>query len=362
MRGHRIGLRRLKGPFLRLPALIPANDAARAVAVLYRPPMTLAPQRSQRCAARGSPCRTCCSPPRWPSPPSSARFRCARPAHPWTELVGAVAAGSLVAAAARAPGHGGDRGSSDRASSPSCPAPRPRCGPSWPSCCIAFSAGAHPEGRRALLGVGLLVAAGYVIQFATDTDLSERLVTPPVLIGAPALAGWLLRRSRRQSAALRRLAAELTEEQERRAEAVAVGGADPDRPRAARRHRPLGERDGGAGRRRRAAARRDPDAGPAATLRRSAGDRPGGAGRAAPARSACCARPRTAARAPRRSPRCADLLALVEEAADAELTGGDRFRRPPVDAARRACELAAYRIVQEALTNARRHASGAAVR
>jgi signal transduction histidine kinase len=55
------------------------------------------------------------------------------------------------------------------------------------------------------------------------------------------------------------------------------------------------------------------------------------------------------------------LTELLDEARDAARTGTRLILRGPPDALDPGVELAAYRIVQEALTNARRHAPGAAV-
>lgn len=92
---------------------------------------------------------------------------------------------------------------------------------------LAFSAGAHLAGRRRLGGLAVLLAGAYVLQVATSARLSEGevswgdvWVTPLVLIGVPALAGALLRRARAQAAELRRLAAALAEERQRHAAAA----------------------------------------------------------------------------------------------------------------------------------------------
>ena len=71
--------------------------------------------------------------------------------------------------------------------------------------------------------------------------------------------------------------------------------------------------------------------------------------------------PRRPPRAGGRSPGLRQLTELVDEARDASGAGTRLIvcgRRSPLDPG---VELAAYRIVQEALTNARRHAPGAAV-
>jgi len=94
---------------------------------------------------------------------------------------------------------------------------------------VCFSVGANLDGRRRWLALGLLLAAGYAIQLAsvdrndpTDNSFTEIFVSPLVIVGGPAFAGVLLRRSRRQTAELRRLTAELESERERHAQAAAA--------------------------------------------------------------------------------------------------------------------------------------------
>jgi signal transduction histidine kinase len=63
----------------------------------------------------------------------------------------------------------------------------------------------------------------------------------------------------------------------------------------------------------------------------------------------------------RPQPGLRQLSELLEEARDASGSGVRLIVRGPVASLDPGVELAAYRIVQEALTNARRHADGAAV-
>lgn len=95
---------------------------------------------------------------------------------------------------------------------------------------IAFSLAMHLQGWRSALALLLLVTALYVMQARTDPVLVEVVLTPPILVGAPALAGWLLARSRRQSLRLREISAELARERER----VASLAASAERARISR--------------------------------------------------------------------------------------------------------------------------------
>lgn len=86
---------------------------------------------------------------------------------------------------------------------------------------ICFSTGLGLAGWPRILMVVLLLASSYILQFHTigaDGDRADRWVTPLVLVGLPALAGALLQRSRRQTASLKRLTLELAAERERHAE------------------------------------------------------------------------------------------------------------------------------------------------
>ena len=77
--------------------------------------------------------------------------------------------------------------------------------------------------------------------------------------------------------------------------------------------------------------------------------------------SACCARAPRAARPSRRSRRWPTIPALVEESRAAGMRVRCTLDVPATPALPAAVGRAAYRIVQEGLTNARKHAPGAAV-
>jgi signal transduction histidine kinase len=98
---------------------------------------------------------------------------------------------------------------------------------------VGFSVGAHLDGRRRWLALGLLLLGGYALQLASvdrndpsDNSFTELFVSPLVILGGPAFAGSLLRRSRVQNAELRRLGEELEAERERHAEAAAAAERD----------------------------------------------------------------------------------------------------------------------------------------
>jgi signal transduction histidine kinase len=96
---------------------------------------------------------------------------------------------------------------------------------------IAFSVGSRLGGRRRWFGLVLMLACGYVTQVrSTDLDLANTLITPLVILGGPAFAGALLRRSRERCEELRRLGEELVSERA----AHALAAAADERCRIAR--------------------------------------------------------------------------------------------------------------------------------
>jgi signal transduction histidine kinase len=221
---------------------------------------------------------------------------------------------------------------------------------------IGFSMGANLDGRRLWLALAMLLSSTYVVQIVTaqrpggDTGFADVYLSPIVLM-APVLGGVLLRRSRHQTAELRRLAAELAAERQAHLRAAAA----EERNRIARElHDVISHSVSVMVVQAGAAEQQLPAESPAreqllavrrtgkealTELRRQLGVLRGG-----PDQS------------PAPLPRLADVTALADQPGVTleydEVAIGDI----PAGLA-----LAAYRIVQECLTNARKHASGAAV-
>ncbi|MBB2892641.1 sensor histidine kinase [Flexivirga oryzae] len=223
---------------------------------------------------------------------------------------------------------------------------------------LAFSAGANLGGRLRLAGVLALLVAAYILQVATSARLrdgevswADVWITPLVLIGVPALAGGLLRHSRAQTRRVRELAAELAVERDHHAAAAAAA----ERNRIARELHDVISHSVSvmlvqAG----AAEALLPPAAPAlqpvlrvrsagrdalAELRRQLGLLTDGPGPGDP------------------MPGLDDLRSLVAGVdGQLEVVGDlDGISSPGV-------QLTAYRVVQEGLTNARRHANGGSAR
>ncbi|MEO6943835.1 MAG: histidine kinase, partial [Lacisediminihabitans sp.] len=181
----------------------------------------------------------------------------------------------------------------------------------------------------------------------TSASTAEMLLTPPIIVGAPALAGWLLARSRAQSERLRRLTAELAAERERHANLA----AEAERSRIARDlHDILAHTLSSiavqAGAAQQLLAVSDPAMGPVEHVMASAQN-----GLAEVRSLLTVARGRTD---PAEDPRPGlERLSELASTDGATLT----IVGSPV-AVHAGVSLAAFRISQEALTNVRRHAPG----
>ena len=132
--------------------------------------------------------------------------------------------------------------------------------------------------------------------------------------------------------------------------------APADRPRAARRGRPPRQRDGGAGHRRPAGAARATRPRPTRRWPRSRRPAARRCARCAGCSTCCAPSAEPAGRRWRRSPGLAGLEALVEQVREAGLPVALRRRRASPAALDPGVALTVYRIVQEALTNALKHA------
>ncbi|MGI9155409.1 MAG: sensor histidine kinase [Marmoricola sp.] len=223
---------------------------------------------------------------------------------------------------------------------------------------VGFSAGANLAGRRLWLAEGLLVCSTYVVQIATaqrpggDTGFGDVYVSPLVLIGVPVVGGMLLRRSRHQTAELRRLGSELTSEREEHARDAAAA----ERNRIARElHDVISHSVSVMVVQAGAAEQQLPAESPAReqllAVRRTGKEaltelrRQLGVLREGPNES------------PTPMPSLADVAGLANDSgATLEYDAATLCEVPP------GMSLAAYRVVQESLTNARRHAAGAPVR
>ena len=92
---------------------------------------------------------------------------------------------------------------------------------------VVFSIGANLRGRRMWMALSLMIASTYVVQIViaqrpgADTGFADVYLSPIALM-VPVFGGLLLRRSRHQTAELRRLGAELAAERQAHLHAAAV--------------------------------------------------------------------------------------------------------------------------------------------
>lgn len=222
---------------------------------------------------------------------------------------------------------------------------------------VVYSIGAHASRRSALIG-GALVLAGTWVSTLLDpgASASDRAFTAPVLVGASWLAGWLVRRHRTQAARLDRLNTEL---ERRRAEDLRHA-VEQERIHIARELHDVIAHSISVMVVQAGAAEQLSQAGtPALDALRSI--RQTGKGALAEMRRLLgVLRPDTAEPSLGPQPGLGDLPELVDRMRAAGMrvelsVSGELPRLQPGP------DLAAYRVVQEALTNALKHAAGAAV-
>lgn len=276
--------------------------------------------------------------------------------HPWTEVVAAALAGS-TALRTRAPFAMCAIAAAGAVAFASMPG---TTSPLWlflALLVVGFSAAANLAGGYRVAGLLILLGSAYYFQIVTTSRVpageyswSDLYISPLVIVLAPAVAGWLLQRSRHQTAETQRLAAELSIARDREAETATLA----ERSRIARElHDVISHAVSVMVVQAGAAEQLMPPGSPAhdqvravretgkqamAELRRQLGlMRVEGPSSSSPL------------------PGLAEVSDLAESSGaelSLELAGGEL---PP------GLELTAYRIVQEALTNARRHAPGAPV-
>lgn len=220
---------------------------------------------------------------------------------------------------------------------------------------ICFSTGLGLAGRPRILVVTMLLASSYVLQFHTvgpDGDWADLWVTPLVLVGLPALAGALLQRSRQQTASVKGLTLELAAERERHTEQAVLA----ERRRIARElHDVISHsvsimvvQAGGA------AQLLEPDSAAQEPIRAI---RDTGKEALSELRRQLGVLHDTGA---------SQLMPLpgLDDIPDLAVSSGAQFtvRGVPTEVIPTGLALTVFRIVQEALTNVRRHAPGAAAR
>lgn len=88
---------------------------------------------------------------------------------------------------------------------------------------VAFWAAEGLPPRDAAVAISLLIAVGITFDARSgESSAAGSIVSPLIIVGAPAFAGVLLRRSREQSERLRELSAELAEQRDRAAGAAVL--------------------------------------------------------------------------------------------------------------------------------------------
>ncbi len=217
----------------------------------------------------------------------------------------------------------------------------------------SFTVGSRPDESRGFVPAGALMASTLVLSVVTSTGetVAATWITPLVIVAAPYLAGRLVGRAQRDSAELVLLTRELSAEREKHVRAAAIE----------ERHRVAGELHDVIAQ---VVSAMIVQAGAAETLL------PPGS----PARESLLVVRRTGREAlaeleqqlgvlGRDRPRSGSLPGLGDIARLAESSGAAlSFDVAHPDLVPAGTSLTIYRVVQEALTNARKHADGAQVR
>jgi signal transduction histidine kinase len=223
---------------------------------------------------------------------------------------------------------------------------------------VSFSAGAGIAGRPGLVAVVALMGVVLLIQLQTQATASadeqswaDVYLTPLVIVGGPALAGGLLRRSRHQTAELRRVTAELAAERLVHAEAAVAA----ERARIARELHDVISHSVSVMVIQAGAAEQALPAGDAARAQVHAIRTTGKEALAELRRQLGVLHPDDPV-GPAPLPGIDDIEALAADGGATVLLEGTP--RPDLPAG---TSLTAFRVVQESLTNARRHAFGGSV-
>lgn len=211
--------------------------------------------------------------------------------------------------------------------------------------------------RDARVGVTLLVVVGMAFDFRSgENSAGGSIVSPLVIVGAPALAGALLRRSREHAARLQTLTAELAEQRDKAARVAEFA----ERARIAREIHDVVAHSVSvmlvqAGAAQNLLSPEHPATAPVTAVRAT------GKQALAELRRVVGVLRSAAGDDTHPQPTLAALPDLVAEARGAGTSVEVSVDADTIDALPEGVQLTAFRVIQEALTNARKHAPDAAV-